>query len=143
MKRGISILLLLLLPMVAAAEWIVISLEGAVRTSDLIVIGTLHNVSEETKDGIDYGTGKITVDEVLSGKAEPGQELTLVWQNESNVMCPRVEHRGDQNKQFIWLLTSKPEDKVAADNPGRVAPVEKRERVLELLRERGKSDNSF
>ena len=108
------------------------------KTSDLIVIGTLHNVSEETRDGVDYGMGEITVDEVLFGEAQSGQKLTLVWQNESDVMCPRVEHRGDQNKRLIWLLTLKPDKKVAADNPGRVAPLEKRDKVVELLRERRK-----
>jgi uncharacterized protein YheU (UPF0270 family) len=135
MKRSVSILIILLLPMVAAADWICISLESAVRTSDLIVIGTLANVSEWTKDGTDYGSGEITIDEVLSGKAKPGQKLSLVWQNESNVLCPRVEHRDNQNRQRIWLLELKPENKVAADNPCRVVPVDNRNKVIDLLRE--------
>lgn len=143
MKRTVSILIILLFPIVAVADWVCISLESAVRTSELVVIGTLHNVSEWTKDGIDYGSGKITVDEVLWGKAEPGQKLSLVWRNESNVMCPRVEHRSDQNKQRIWLLESKPENRVAADNPCRVVLVEKRDKVIELLRELEKSNKSL
>ena len=143
MKRSVSILIILLLPMVAAADWICISLESAVRTSDLIVIGTLGNVSEWTKDGTDYGSGEITVDEVLSGKAKPGQKLSLVWQNESNVMCPRVEHQGNQHKQLIWLLELKPENKVAADNPCRVVPVENRDKVIDLLRAAKKPNRSL
>ena len=139
MKRSVSILIILLLPMVAAADWICISLESAVRTSDLIVIGTLANVSEWTKDGTDYGSGEITVDEVLSGKAKPGQKLSLVWQNESNVLCPRVEHQDNQKKQRIWLLELKPDNKVAANNPCRVVPVEQRDKVIDLLR-RGKNN---
>jgi len=138
-KRSVSILIILLLPMVAAADWICISLESAVRTSDLIVIGTLANVSEWTKDGTDYGSGEITVDEVLSGKAKREQKLPLVWQNESNILCPRVEHRDNQKKQLIWLLELKPENKVVADNPCRVVPVEKRDKVIDLLR-RGKNN---
>jgi len=143
MKRSVSILIILLLPMVAAADWICISLESAVRTSDLIVIGTLANVSEWTKNGTDYGSGEITVDEVLSGKAKPGQKLSLVWQNESNVMCPRVDHRSNQHKQLIWLLELKPENKVAADNPCRVVPVENRDKVIDLLREAKKPNKSL
>ena len=143
MKRIVSILIILLLPMVAAADWICISLESAVRTSDLIVIGTLANVSESTKDGIDYGSGEITVDEVLSGKAKPGQKLSLLWQNESNLMCPRVEHQSHQKKQLIWLLELKPENKVAADNPCRVVPVEKRDKVIDLLREAKTTNKSL
>jgi hypothetical protein len=133
----------LILPIAASSQWITMSLESAVKTSDIIVIGTLHDVSEETKDGFDYGRGDITVDEVLWGKAEPGQKMHLVWQNQSDISCPRVEHRGDQSKQVIWFLTLKSEGRVAADNPGRIASVEKKERVLELLREREKSNESL
>jgi hypothetical protein len=134
MKYSLGIILILLLPVVAVSEWIVISLESAVKNSDIIVIGTLHDVSEETRDGVDYGTGEITVEEVLRGHLEPGQKLILVWQNESNIVCPRVEHRGHQGERAIWLLTRRPGGKVAADNPGRVVSVEKMEAVLELLR---------
>jgi hypothetical protein len=134
---------ILLLPVVAVSQWIVISLESAVKSSDIIVIGTLRDVSEETRDNIDYGTGEITVDEVLRGDIDPGQKLTLVWQNESNIDCPRVEHRGHQKKRAIWLLTQKPDGKVAADNPGRFVSAEKKQAVLELLREREKSNNGM
>ncbi len=99
MKYVLSLTLIFLLPIMAISQWIMMSLESAVKTSDLIVIGTLHNVSEETRDGVDYGTGEITVDEVLSGRVEPDQKLSLIWQNSSDVMCPRVEHREDQNKK--------------------------------------------
>jgi hypothetical protein len=65
MKYALSIVLMLSVPVVAVSEWIVISLESAIKNSDIIVIGTLPDVSEETRDAIDYGTGEITVDEVL------------------------------------------------------------------------------
>ena len=113
-------------------------MESAVKNSDIIVIGTLRDVSEETKDGMDYGTGEIIIDEVLLGNVEQSQQLNLVWQNESNVDCPRNEHRNNKNKQGIWLLTKKPVNKVVADNPGRFVKVEKREKVIELVREQEK-----
>jgi hypothetical protein len=140
---SLSVIVILLLPIVASADWVMISLESAVNSSDLIVIGTLRNVSEETRKGFDYGMGEIKIDEVLSGNAEPGQTLSLVWKNESDIMCPRVEHRGNQNQQLIWLLKLKPGNKVAADNPGRVAPIEKKDTVLELLRKRETSNKSL
>lgn len=143
MKYALSLMLVLTLPIAAFSQWITMSLESAAKTSDIIVIGTLHDVSEKTKDGFDYGRGDIIVDEVLWGKAESGQKLHLVWGNQSNEDCARVEHRGDQNKRLIWFLTLRPEGRVAADNPGRTASVEKKERVLELLRERGKSNKSL
>ena len=135
MRHALTIGPAMVLAIVMAFDWTTISLESAVKTSDIIVIGTLRNVSEETHDGIDYGTGEITVDEVLRGKARPGEKLVLKWQNESNVMCPRVEHEDDSNKQLIWLLTITQDQNVAADNPGRVAVLEKKQRVIELIRE--------
>src|SRR5690349_18012506 len=75
---SLSVIVILLLPIVASADWVMISLESAVNSSDLIVIGTLRNVSEETRKGFDYGMGEIKIDEVLSGNAEPGQTLSLV-----------------------------------------------------------------
>lgn len=138
MRHALSIVLVLLFPAAAAAQWVIMSLESAVSDSDVIVVGTLRNVSEETKDEIDYGVGEIVVEEVLWGSAQAGQRLTLAWQNSSNIDCPRVEHRAHQDRQAIWLLTHKPEGGgVAADNPGRFVPLEKRGRVLELLRGRG------
>ncbi len=136
MNYGLSIILILFLSVAAMSEEIIISLESAVKTSDIIVIGTLKNVSEETKEGMDYGRGEITVDEVLFGNVKENEKLILVWQNQSNIDCPRVEHRNHQNKQAIWLLTQKANGEVAADNSGRFASVEKKEKTLELLRER-------
>jgi hypothetical protein len=135
MRHALTIGPAMVLAIVMAFDWTTISLESAVKKSDIIVIGTLRNVSEETHDGIDYGTGEITVDEVLRGKARPGEKLVLKWQNESNVMCPRVEHEDDSNKQLIWLLTITRDQNVAADNPGRVAVLEKKQRVIELIHE--------
>ena len=132
----ISILLVILFQIIAILEDIIISFETAVKTSDVIVIVTLKNVSEETKDRIDYGKGEIIADEVLFGNVKENEKLILIWQNQSNVDCPRVEHRNHQNKQAIWLLTQKAKEEVAADNSGRFVSVEKKENVLELIRER-------
>lgn len=136
MNYALSLILILFLPIVAISEDIIISLEMAVKTSDIIVIGTLKNVTEETKDGMDYGKGEITVDEVLLGNAKENEKLILVWQNRSNIDCPRVEHRNHQNKQAIWLVTQKSKGEVAADNLGRFVSVEKKESVLDLIQER-------
>lgn len=133
---ALSLILILFLPVAAISEDLIISLEMAVKTSDIIVIGTLKNVSEETKDAVDYGSGEITVDEVLFGNAKENDKLILVWQNQSNIDCPRVEHRDHQNKQAIWLLTQKANGEVAADNLGRFVPVQKKKSVLQLIRER-------
>jgi aminoglycoside phosphotransferase len=80
---------------------------------------------------------------VLLGNVKENEKLILVWQNKSNIDCPRVEHRNNQNKQYIWLLKEKAIGEVAADNSGRIVSVENKKSVLELLRERDKSNKSL
>ena len=128
-----------LCPLVVLSRGIIIPLPQAVKDSDLIIVGTLRHVSEEPRGGTDYGAGELTVDEVLRGNAEAGQQLDLAWKNNSGVICPRINHQDDQGKQRIWLLKLRPDGKVAADNPGRYVAVEKRADVLSLLRDSAKS----
>jgi hypothetical protein len=128
-----------LCPLVVLSRGIIIPLPQAVKDSDLIIVGTLRHVSEETRGAIDYGSGELTVDEVLRGNVEAGQKLDLAWENNSGIICPRINHRDDEGKQRIWLLKLRPDAKVAADNPGRYVSIEKKEDVLRLLRNSAKS----
>lgn len=98
----------------------------------------MNAISEETRGGVDYGSGEIKVDVVLRGDVLRGRKLSLGWANPTNIDCPRVDHRGHLDKQIIWLLKLKPDSKVSADNPGRSVSVEKKEKVIELLRAAGK-----
>ena len=68
MKYALSIMFILVLPVVAVSEWIVISLESAVKSSDIIVIGTLRDVSEETRDNIDLEQAKLPLLKFCGGR---------------------------------------------------------------------------
>jgi hypothetical protein len=135
-------LLLVLLPLPGYAMWGFLPLDVAVQTSDLIVIGTLHGVREDSKNGIDYGRGLITVDEVIWGDAVPGQELTLTWKNKSNIVCPRIEHKPNENNQVIWLLNLGKEE-VRADHPQRVVQLKERAEVEKYLQAKKVSLRSY
>lgn len=138
-----SVLLLLTLTLVASAEWPFAPLEVLVAKSDSVVVGTLQDVTAETKDGIDYGAGEILVEEVLMGDARKGQRLSLIWQNPTGRTCPRVEHKDRQGRKAIWLLKGKSDEKVTANDPGRFVELKRRDEVIELLRKGRKSNNSF
>lgn len=132
MRRLFPLLLLLLaLPASARASWAYVSVEELVQETDLIVVGTLRDVSEHTAADVDYGQGRIEVREVIWGKVSPGDSLLLKWSNPSGVICPRVEH--DSNRgEGIWLLTREGEA-VAADYPGRFVEMSERRRVEAAL----------
>jgi hypothetical protein len=132
MKRVVLILsFLVVCSTPLSAMWGYVSIEELVQNSDLIVVGTLDNVSEYSQNGIDYGEGTITVDEVIWGAAGPGDLLTLKWQNASNLVCPRVEHRDNQKRTAIWLLIH--EDAVVYATYGRVVDLAERSKVEQSL----------
>lgn len=139
MKRILlAAILLSCIPAFVFSEWVSISLEGAVRSSDRIVIGILNDALEETKGDIDYGQGEIVIEEVLLGEATPRKRLSLVWRNNTDIDCPRVEHKPHQGKKMIWLLQKNSQGEVTANNPGRVVPMADKEKVVEVLRAAGK-----
>jgi hypothetical protein len=132
MRRVLLLLLLLCLPATGSAMWALVPLEELVQESDLIVVGTLRDVSEHTADGVDFGEGRIEVREVIWGGVSKGDSLTLKWQNSSGVACPRVEHKYNAGAEGVWLLTRDGEA-VRADYPGRFVGVSERGKVEAAL----------
>jgi hypothetical protein len=117
---------------VSSAKWGWIPLDDLVQTSDLIVVGTLQNISEYSKEGMDYGEGTIVVEEVIWSNTFADKNLTLKWQNSSNIVCPRVEHAYLANQKGIWLLNFFANE-VRADYPGRFALIEQRAEIEKIL----------
>ncbi len=125
----------------AFAKWGFVSLDELVKESDLIVIGTLQSVSEYSKEDTDYGEGMILIEKVVSGNIKTingfplkaGDKIQLKWQNLSMIACPRVEHKGSENKKEIWLLTVENDKTVRADYPGRSVPLDNLAEVKKYL----------
>ncbi len=120
----------------SSAMWAWVPLEELVQDCDVIVVGTLDGVSEYSQNGMDYGQGTILIDEVIWGAASAGDSVVLKWQNRSEIVCPRVEHRGNQGKKAIWLLTVEDGGVVRADHPGRFVELSKRAAVGQSLKEK-------
>jgi len=118
------------------AMWALVPLDDLVQDSDLIVVGALDSVSEYSQSGMDYGHGTILIDEVIWGAASAGESVTLKWQNKSGLVCPRVEHRENQGKKAIWLLTVEHAGVVRANYPGRFVDLSKRTEVEQILRKK-------
>ncbi len=88
--------------------------------SKTIVVARLTGVREMTKNRIDYGSGTLTVTEVLRGSAKTRDKLRLEWSNDSGLLCPRMELAPYEGKTKIWLLQTSANGAVRADYPGRV-----------------------
>lgn len=118
------------------ASWALVPLDELVQDCDIIVVGTLTDVTEHSLNGTDFGQGTILIDEVVWGAASAGESLVLKWQNASELICPRVEHRQNQGKKALWLLMLEDDGVVRANYPGRFVDLSKRSEVEQILREK-------
>ena len=90
-----------------------------VRGSDLIVVGTLHSVSEWNEERVACGSGTLEVADALWGEAAVGDALTLHWRDYTNPLTHRPE--GDLSRlaasDHIWLLASTGVNRARAVSP--------------------------
>lgn len=133
--KQILILLLMIIcwPSISYADWAVVPLDRLIQESDLIVVGTLHSISEEKSETVDTAFGFINVQEVIWGDSHAGDQLKLKWQNPAGLICPRIEHKYNQDKKGIWLLTFTNGREVSADYPGRFISLDGRQKVVKAL----------
>ena len=138
MRRTYLTCLVVLFALIPAgfAEWASVSLKDLLKETDLIVVARLTNVSEVTTNSVDYGSGTLTVTEVIRGSAKTGDKLRLEWSNLSGLACPRVEHKGHKDQTLIWLLQSSTNKVVTADYPDRVLELKRRAELNELLKKK-------
>jgi hypothetical protein len=98
---------------VSFAELAYVPLKDAVKDSDLIIVGTLINVSERKEDSATYGTGEILVERFIAGNVKTangaalksGDRLRLDYAE--TFACVMGRHRAMENKKGIFLLTLK------------------------------------
>ena len=135
--------LLIIVP-TAIAMWALVPLKELLEKTDVIVVARLTEVRHTTKPSwftsvlrnqrrIDYGSGTLTVTEVIRGSAKMGDKLRLEWSNDSRLICPRVEHGFHKDQTMIWLLQTSTNATVRADYPGRVLDLKSRGELDALI----------
>lgn len=100
------------------ANLIIIPLDEAIKDSDLIIIGTLKDISEKSEDFAAYGKGTIVVDEFIAGNVsdengfaiKSGDELALSYIE--NFACVMGSHKRIENEKVIFLLTLNDEKEI-------------------------------
>ncbi len=92
------------------AKLMPVPLSEVIANSDLIVIGTLKEVSERKEGGTIYGKGKIVVEEFIAGniatasgfKLKTGDELRLNYIE--GFVCVYGSHKRIENQKGVFLL---------------------------------------
>lgn len=149
MKRTLinCLAVLLIIVPTAIAMWAWIPLEELLKRTDVIVVARLTDVRTTTKpsrltsvlrnqERVDYGSGTLTVTEVVRGSAKIGDKLRLEWSNPSGLICPRVEHAPYKSQTMVWLLQTSSNGAVRADYPGRVLDPKSRSELDALLKKK-------
>jgi hypothetical protein len=104
-------LILLFLTCNSFARLMFIPLEEAVKDKDLIVVGTLTEITEVSKDGETIGNGKIVVEQLIFGNVETIKGLSLKRGDQlqldyvENFACVMGSHKRMENEKGIFLLT--------------------------------------
>lgn len=96
---------------VSFAKLMYIPLEEAVKNSDLIVVGTLKNISERKEEHVTFGTGEIFVERFIAGNVKTvngfaltsGDRLRLDYVE--HFVCVMGSHRRIENEKGVYLLT--------------------------------------
>jgi hypothetical protein len=85
------------------ASWALLPLDELVQDCDIIVVGTLTDVTEHSLNGTDFGQGTILIDEVVWGAASAEESLVLKWQtNRESSVRVSTDKPG---RKAIWLPT--------------------------------------
>lgn len=100
------------------AKLMIVSLDEAIKNSDLIVIGMLKDISEKTENFAIHGKGIIVVDEFIAGKVisengfaiKSADKLTLKYVE--NFACVMGSHKRIENEKGIFLLTLNDEKEI-------------------------------
>ncbi|HSK70450.1 MAG TPA: hypothetical protein VK892_02055 [Pyrinomonadaceae bacterium] len=112
MKNLLSALVVVLaFSSVSFSKLMLIPLDEAVKGSDLIIIGTLKNISEKVEENGTYGKGEIFVEQFIAGNVktaygsvlEAGNRLQLNYAE--TFACVMGSHRRIENEKGIFLLT--------------------------------------
>lgn len=92
------------------AKLLFIPLEEAIKNSDLIVIGTLKDITEKSEAGVTTGKGKIVVEQFVAGNVKNTKGISLKSGDElqlnyvESFACVYGSHKRIENEKGIFLL---------------------------------------
>jgi len=111
------------------------TLAELVPWSELIVVGTLSEVSEESREGLTNGHGILHVSKPLWGQVDPGAQLRLEWSTLSDFRTGPT-HASRANVEGLWLLQDEPDGTVRALEPDGFQVISQLEAVQMILQQR-------
>ena len=87
-----------------------VSLDEAIKNSDLIVVGTLKDITENFGDGVNTGNGNLIIENVIAGNVKTENENLLKTGDQlqlhyiESFSCVMGSHKRIENEMGIFLL---------------------------------------
>jgi len=128
---------------VSFANLVYVPLKDAVENSDVIIVGTLRNVSEKVEGAATYGEGEILVERYIAGNVEDaalkaGDKLRLKYIED--FACIMGSHKAIENEKGIFLLTVDDKGEIKSKD---FRPLENLRELEKLLEKGTKTRNAF
>ena len=129
----------------ASAAFLFLPIEERVRESNLIVIGTLHDVSKSETDDFRISKGTLVIEQIIFGKFQnsngqslkPGEKVRVEWANSKTFAC---QFGFPENKKEIWFLTVDDKGEIKSLSPSTTAALSELAEVKKHLRKKEKNN---
>lgn len=148
MKRVFSAFLCtLLLSTFVFGKFLILSVEERVKLNNLIVIGSLRNISETETLKTRFSTGTLVIEEVIYGnfinstgqKLISGNKVQVGWQNSKSFAC---QFGFSENEKEIWFLKVDEEGNINSLSPSTTASLAELAEVNKYLKMQERADNA-
>ena len=127
------IMLLVICAGVVSAELVRLSLEDAVRQSQIVAVAVLTDIQRKETNQIAECRGTLTIQEVLKGPTTNSVIIFWDFGLPGNEEEDQVDHSPRKGKEFIWLLVRRPDGMYDARHPMRIRDVARKEEIKNLI----------
>lgn len=121
----------------AFAKLVFIPLDELIKDNDLVIVGTLTEISQSSTDGVIRGTGEIVIEKVVAGNVKTtegialksGDRLQLNYKE--GFACVYGSHKRIENEKGVFLLTVNEQEEIQDEN---FLPLNRLLEIKKLLR---------
>lgn len=128
----------------ADAKFLILPIEHRLKESNLIVVGTLHDISKSETNKFRISKGTLVIEQVIFGKFQNsngqslkfGEKVRVEWANSKTVAC---QFGFPENKKDVWFLRVDDKGKIESLSPSTTASLTELAEVKKHLRKKNKN----
>lgn len=138
------VLIILMLSTIAQASFMILKIEERVKRHNLIVIGTLRDVSKTETEKLKIESAALSIEKILFGKFKDsdnqnlkiGDQIRVEWTNSKDFAC---QFGFSANSKAIWILNVDEKGNIEPLGPGSQAELTDLAEVEKYLNQKDKA----